>query len=32
LGSDERSTIEDNCRFGAAVDLAIQALRKELGR
>jgi pyruvate-formate lyase-activating enzyme len=32
LGSDERSTIEDNCRFGAAVDLAIQALRRELGR
>jgi pyruvate-formate lyase-activating enzyme len=30
-GSEERAIIEENCRFGAAVDLAIQALRKDLG-
>ena len=31
-GSEERQIIEDNCRFGAAIDLAILALRRELGR
>ena len=31
-GSEERQIIEDNCRFGAAIDLAIHALRRELGR
>ncbi len=30
-GSEERAIVEDNCRFGAAVDLAIQALGRELG-
>ncbi len=32
LGSEERQIVEDNCRFGAAIDLAIHALRRELGR
>ena len=30
-GSEERQIIEENCRFGAAIDLAILALRRELG-
>lgn len=31
-GSEERQIVLDNCRFGAAIDLAIHALRRELGR
>jgi len=31
-GSEERQIVADNCRFGAAIDLAIYALRRELGR
>jgi len=31
-GSEERELVRDNCRFGAAIDLAIHALRRELGR
>ena len=31
-GSDERAIVADNCRFGAAIDLAIYALKRELGR
>jgi len=31
-GSAERQIVIDNCRFGAQVDLAILALRRELGR
>jgi sulfatase maturation enzyme AslB (radical SAM superfamily) len=31
-GSEERDIVRDNCRFGAAIDLAIHALRRELGR
>ena len=30
-GSEERAIIEENSWFGAAVDLAIQALRRDLG-
>jgi len=31
-GSEERQIVADNCRFGAAIDLAIHALRRDLGR